>query len=210
MKALTAFLILVAVLVAPGKAQAIHVTSPAAGIDIDTAKVVHIIGEINPDSVKLTEAELRFAHQLPGDLVVYINSGGGRVDSGIAILQLLSTFHDQGTRIVCVVDRNAHSMAFNILSFCDVRLATAGSRMLVHKIAIELDHMPKDFRGTAKTLKEIAADLEQIDEPFRQANAARMGISLKDYDMYADNQTWFRAPKLLKMGYLDGIAVIGQ
>jgi ATP-dependent protease ClpP protease subunit len=108
--------------------------------------------------------------------------------------------------MICVAEENAHSMAFNILTACDVRLATDDAHFIVHKIAIS--GFSPDVRITAKLLKSIADDLEHMDEPFRQSNSKAMHMSLEDYDRFADEQHCWSAPLLYLTGYLNGIATI--
>lgn len=187
-------------------ASAAHVVSKQANIDLDTQKVVHLSGFVGKDLAISVGEEVRDTYGIPGDRLVIINSPGGSVDYGKVILGiLLAEKYTTGNRLICVVDKNAHSMAFNILSYCDVRLAVADSKMLVHKVAIsgiEDGHT----RWTPKNLRRLADDMEAEDEQFRQKNASMMHMSLKEYDILADIETMCTADSLLLRHYLSGIA----
>lgn len=191
-------------------AHALHVSSPQAHIDIDTQKVIYIEGDINQAQVfKVAEQGVKTL-MLPGDTVVMINSRGGDFVSGDAIINMLLTESIQANnRFICVVQHEADSMAFNILSFCNVRLSLPKAHMTVHKLAYVIDakHAAQE-RLTAINLRKMADDLDLSDQPYRVNNALAMGISLKDYDLFADNETCWRAETLLKMGYFHGIAVV--
>jgi ATP-dependent protease ClpP protease subunit len=117
----------------------------------------------------------------------------------LALMKLEKAF---GTKLVCVVLSDAHSMAFNLLTHCDRRLAVAGSKMLVHKARVQIF-----FFGIvrAKELKELVDALEKVDAPFRRDNSRAMGLSLREYDRYADAETMWQAETLLKRKYLHGI-----
>lgn len=186
----------------------VHVVSKQAGIDITTLKVVHMFGAVTKYTVQKAIVEALSNSNLPGDRVVIINSPGGDVVAGQVLIDELKIEKLSGTRIVCVAINNAHSMAFNLLSFCDVRLATAKSTMIVHKI--EYSMIPPEMRGTAKNLRKMAAVLDVMDEPYIVQNSAMMHLDRRHYDMYADAQNCWTAEQLLIMGYLQGIAIVGK
>jgi ATP-dependent protease ClpP protease subunit len=188
------------------RGEIVHITSKQAGIDITTAKVTRISGVIDIPGQFAFEKQLAATMAIPGPRVIIINSGGGRVDIGNEMLFLMKMEHDTGVKMICVAEENAHSMAFNILTACDVRLATDDAHFIVHKIAIS--GFSPDVRITAKLLKSIADDLEHMDEPFRQSNSKAMHMSLEDYDRFADEQHCWSAPLLYLTGYLNGIATI--
>ncbi len=188
------------------KHKFVHIVSKDSGIDIRTDKVLNIIGQINSWSTIVYELSLTRTSLVPGDRVVILNSQGGQVEAGQSILDaLLMEKRLSGNRLICVIDGKAHSMAFNILSFCDVRLAVEGSTSVVHKIRTGLT--PGEML-TAKKAREIAKEMDELDEPYRQQNAKKMGLSLKDYDRYADDETEWSAKKLLEMKYLHGFCTI--
>lgn len=199
-------LLFLTILLSSLTASAAHVVSKQANIDLDTQKVVHVSGYIGKDLAISIGEEVKNTYGMPGDRLVIINSPGGSVDYGKVILGiLLAEKYTTGNRLVCIVDKNAHSMGFNILSYCDVRLATADAHMLVHKIAISgIDD--GRTRWTPKNLRKLADDMEAEDEQFRQKNASMMHMSLKEYDMLADIETMCSADSLLLRHYLSGIA----
>lgn len=190
----------------PSKSKFVHIVSKEAGIDFSTDKVLNITGSISSWNTIILEIVMARTTLTPGDRVVVLNSPGGSVDAGKDILDaLLLERSVSGNKLICVVDGAAHSMAFNILSYCDVRLAREGSTSVVHKIRTFL--LPSEPL-TAKRAREIAKELDALDEPYRQQNAKKMGLSLKDYDKYADEETEWSAEKLLQMKYLHGLCTI--
>lgn len=191
-------------------ASVVHVVSSQAHVDIKTSKVIHLKGPIVPRNMEKAMREGGATETLPGDRVILINSPGGQVDLGTDFINaMIQERTKQHEKIICVVDKNAHSMAFNILTYCDVRLFTPGSRMVVHKIAAVIGcEENQNLRFTSKTLRGLADDLQSSDEEFRVNNAKAMGISLKDYDLFADSETAWRGETLLNMGYLQGTATL--
>lgn len=210
---LTALILLVAVFgtnftsypkVDPADATPIHVVSKQADIDITSKKVIHLFGEITRDSIRQALIEKTLTETLSGDRVVLIYSGGGSLEAGQRLIDALMSEKKSGVRIVCVAIDAAHSMAFNILSFCDIRLATRRTHMVVHKAAIE----ELGFRRTARNLRSEADSIDRADEPYAVQNSKMMRLSRKEYDKYADQETNWTAEMLLARGYLNGLASV--
>jgi ATP-dependent protease ClpP protease subunit len=172
------------------------------GVNLDTAKVVHIEGEMVPDMIYRVATELTLTHGIPGPRVVYISSPGGYIDVGNMITKMLLSEQQKGTKMVCVVIGNASSAAFNLLSHCDIRLATPESHFTVHHDAV--GGLDPEVRWTAKNLRNLADDIDKDDEEASALNAIKMGLSRPDYELYADHERAWTAQELLLMGYLQG------
>lgn len=172
-------------------------------LDLSGARVAHLTGVVDQRSELRLRVEMLMTSAAPGDRILMINSPGGEVEAGRHMIELLENERTGGIRLVCIVEGAAMSMAFNILSHCDVRLATANSKLLAHKIA--LGGLPAAMRLTAKTLRGIAREMEKEEEPFRWLNAKAMHLSLQQYDRYADAEKMWTPQELLDMKYLDGI-----
>lgn len=168
-----------------------------------TNKVAHIFGPITAASEAEFEMQMILTAGIPGDRVIEIDSPGGEVEAGNRMLHLLEKEQEAGVKLTCVVLHQASSMAFNILTHCDARLAMPRAKMLVHKVAAGNVFLGE--RMTAHRMREIAHDLDEADAPFRRDNAIAMHLSLRDYDLFADNETVWSANTLLKMHYLNGI-----
>lgn len=186
---------------------AAHVVSPQAKIDLDTQKIIVLHGEVNEFSAITFLADLRAVKDILGALLVIIDSPGGDVESGDRMIAAIDEIEASGTKVVCVANHAAHSMAFNLLTHCNVRLATPRTTMVVHKIEIS---RIAGVRNTAANLRRIANQLDRRDEKYRQANSKAMKLTLSEYDICADNETEWGAMQLLERGYLQGIALLSQ
>jgi ATP-dependent protease ClpP protease subunit len=143
---------------------------------------------------------------LPGPRLIIINSPGGLVELGGAFIQAMESERQAlGTRFICVIDGHADSMAFNILTHCDERYATFKSSALVHKIFFQ--SWPGG-KVSAKNLRLLADELDAADAQYRQGNADAMHLTLKDYDLFADQEHTWTARSLVERGYLKGIVTI--
>lgn len=179
-----------------------------AAADIDSTKVAMIYGPIIKNSVTMFKKDIEKVKNIPGDYVIIINSGGGSQVAGQDIIDIIESLKKTGIKFTCVVDHEASSMAFNIFTHCNLRYATSKSHFLVHKVEFNgIDQLGE--RNTAKFLREIADDLDKTDEPYRQANSKAMGMDVKTYDYFADNETIWTEKGLLKLKYLDGVGDLG-
>lgn len=178
------------------------------GGKFSTNRVITIVGVIDEAMTASVSAQLRNTQNIGGPIVVDIQSPGGSIGEGRRIIGMLEAARNADhTRLVCVVEHAAHSMAFAILTHCDVRLATSDATMVVHKAALGGD---PGIRLSAKNLRELAKDLDQVDEPMIEENRAAMHLSRADYDRYADKERRWTAPELIALHYLDGIVTVSE
>jgi ATP-dependent protease ClpP protease subunit len=173
-----------------------------------TNKVITIAGPIDPAMEASVKIQMAATANLPGPRLVLIFSPGGYVDSGYRIIELLKR-ESQAThqKLVCAVVGAAHSMAFNILTQCDVRLATSQSTMVVHRVAMGGD---APVRMTARNLRILAHGMDKIDEVNDAINAKAMHLSMEEYGRNADAERRWTAQELLDMHYLTAIVTIGS
>ena len=179
---------------------AIEIKSPQLGMYLQTDKVSYLTSDITEGAFRDYVESVRETMFMPGHRVIVINSNGGSVAAGEKIINMMRLEQAMGIQMVCVVQDKAHSMAFNILSNCDVKLATKHARMVVHKARVQIFLTTM----TGRMAQELANELKRVDEPYRQKNAKEMGLSLKDYDRYADAETNWSSETLYQRHYLDG------
>ncbi len=201
-------LIALALLFYPVAAEALHVKSDAARVDLTTDKVAHLTGDVDVASLLLFQIEIAMTSALPGPRIVVIDSPGGYEIPGREIIAALEADRARGAQAICVATRSASSMAFNLFTHCDIRLATEHTKFLVHKLALVDANISCAPRCTAKKARELADGLEKDDQPYRTANATALNISLADYDLFADNERIWTTADLIAHGYLHGLAQI--
>lgn len=204
---LTASVLALLVLVQAGPPAPVHLVSSDAGVDIDTAKVLQLEGEVNPLMLVRVVVSMALTEHIPGPRIILINSPGGYVDTGNEIIKRIEAEQAKGVPQVCVITGDASSMAFDILTRCDIRVAVVGGTAMFHVAASAPIDCEKS-RCTPMRLQIIAEELRIEDEPFRQANAKALSLTLWDYDSYAAEDYEWSAPELIKLGYLKGFATI--
>jgi len=193
------YLLIAALLFYPSTLNADIVSCQAIKYSLSTKKIAYIQGEVGKRLYAAFIQDMDATAELKGDRLIIINSQGGRVDYGKKIIDRINTEKAAGVKVVCIVLNEAHSMAFNILTHCNIRLSQPNALMLVHKARLPID---KNEYLTSEMLRQHADELDKDDEPFRQANSKAMGLSLKEYDEYTSKEVMWRAETLLKRGYL--------
>lgn len=194
------YLLLLAFILCPTACSAYEVYSKH--VHLVTDKVSHITGMIDPKAAAAYYVETTKTLSLPGPRVIVIDSLGGYLDSGQQIIDMMEAEKAHGVRLVCVVQKEATSMAFNILTHCDIRLASPKARFLVHNAA--LGGWDSNERATAKNLRKEANMLDRENQPYRDANCTAMHLTLKEYDDAADEEKTWTTQELIKIGYLSG------
>ena len=193
---------------AAAHANTIHIVSKTANLDITTRKVAHLEADVDMDSLAKFNKEMDATKDIKGPRVIVINSRGGMSFAAALMIARLEAERAAGVMIVCMVKEYANSMAFDLLTRCDARLAAPDAQFVFHKIAYTalLGNPDLGFkRLTPNELRRKAAEIEAEDEPYRQANAKALKMSLRDYDRYADQDSRWTAKNLFGRGYLHGI-----
>lgn len=171
----------------------------------NTHKIVHIVGDINYTSgMRITKEMMEYDYE-EGPIFVFIDSMGGHTDVGRQIISLMEAMKTRGDKFICMVTGDAHSMAFNILTHCDTRLANKKSKFIVHKTRYTL------YAGRFVTARQLLRDAQVLlndDKFFDPDNAKAMGLSKSAFDKFANKETRWTAKELLKRGYLHGYVTI--
>ncbi len=199
-------LIILGSLLISTNAHGMTVQTEKGEILLESERIAHVTGEVGPQLYKKFFAEMVMTMGKPGDRLILIDSPGGLVDDGDKMIALIDAEKKNGTRVVCVVTKSAASMAFNLLTHCDVRYAVPRAMLLFHPIAANLPCGADRYTG--KFLMQMAQHLIDGDQVFRLANSKALNMSLSDYDMFGENNTYWRAPTLLARGYLHALVLL--
>lgn len=132
-------------------------------------------------------------------LDIYLNSPGGSVFAGIAILNLLKQ-HKGAIRIF--VMGIAASAATLITSAPNARvIMPTGSMLMVHAPRLSANSM------TAKQLKEAGVALEKIEESVKQIYVEKTGMKAEDVAEMISHETYMTAAEAVAKGFADEVDV---
>jgi len=107
-------------------------TSLAGSFQPSKDKSIVIQGPIDLSSATLSNKIMSLADGSGDNIDLIINSPGGHVAVGYAIVQAMSIAKHRGHTVRCVVVSYAASMAFTILAHCSERYALQQAKMLYH------------------------------------------------------------------------------
>ena len=132
-------------------------------------------------------------------LDIYLNSPGGSVFAGIAILNLLKQ-HKGAIRIF--VMGIAASAATLITSAPNARvIMPTGSMLMVHAPRLSTSSM------TAKQLKDAGVALEKVEESVKQIYVEKTGMKAEDVAEMISHETYMTAPEAVAKGFADEVDV---
>ncbi len=136
----------------------------------------------------------------PGKPILFvINSPGGSVDAGFAILDQVQMITSPVTTLVTGL---AASMG-SILSLCAApkrRFATPNSRFMIHQPRIS-----GVIQGQATDLSIQAEEISKTRRQIVDAYVAATGKKAEEIDKAIDRDRWFSAQEALKFGLINGI-----
>ena len=130
---------------------------------------------------------------------VAINSGGGSVHLGLEFIEEIKSLKAKGYKINCYV-RNAYSMGFIILQYCDHRIGSSNSTYMHHLVQIGWGR-PKRTENNKKLFKS----LDFFDNLVLDEISKRMKVDPKKFfEIYKDDK-WWDAKEALKSNIIDEI-----
>jgi ATP-dependent protease ClpP protease subunit len=128
-----------------------------------------------------------------------INSGGGGVHLGLEFIEEMKSLKAKGYKINCWV-RNAYSMGFIILQYCDHRIGSSNSTYMHHLVQVGFGR-PKRTEHNKKLFKA----LDFFDKLVLDEIAKKMKVDPKKFfEIYKDDK-WWDAKEALKANIIDEI-----
>lgn len=151
----------------------------AIGSWFDDLEAIQIINKIN---------------KMSGDITIRINSGGGDVFDGIAIMNALK--NHQG-KITVFVEGLAASIASVIAIGCaDELIMDEGSYLMIHEPWTVAVGNSGDLEQTAGVLKQLTGTLAEI-------YSKRCGKTTDEILEFMKAETWFNADSAIEIGFAD-------
>ena len=132
---------------------------------------------------------------MSGHIVVSINSPGGDVFDGIAIMNALKDYSKSGKgKIKVVVDSLAASIASVIAMAGDEVVVSEGGFLMIHNPWTIAMGDAEEFRHTAKVL-------DQITETLTDIYARKTGKPAEEIKAMMDAETWISGKEAVEMGF---------
>ena len=168
---------------------------------------VELMGDIVPNDAKWIYEWLGWDATCPKDirdaitqmkpgetLEVYINSGGGDVQSGQEMYSLF-----QSVDSVAKIQSFAASAAGVAAMGCKKVLMSNVSTIMIHNVSCS------GVAGDYHQMDKISEMLKTLNETMANAYAAKSGMELEDVLDLMDRETWISAKGAIEYGFADGL-----
>lgn len=165
---------------------------------LQTNRILFLGTSIDDDVANVIQAQLLYlASENDNDISLYINSGGGVVSSGYAILDTMNIIKPTVNTICTGM---AASMAAVILSAGDKgkRSILPHGRVMIHQPLSGVDGQASDIIIKAEEIKRLRTELYEI-------LANNTGQTIKKIEKDADRDFWMTAQKAIDYGIVDKI-----
>ena len=130
---------------------------------------------------------------------VAINSGGGGVHLGLEFIEEMKSLKAKGYKINCWV-RNAYSMGFIILQYCDKRIGSENSTYMHHLVQVGFGRPARTEKN-----KKLFKALDFFDKLVLDEISKKMKVDPKKFfEIYKDDK-WWNAKDALKANIIDEI-----
>ena len=134
---------------------------------------------------------------MTGDITVRVNSPGGDVFDGIAIMNALKTHGEKKGKVTVIVEALAASIASVIaIGAADELVMSEGSYLMIHNPWTIAIGDAAEFEHTAGVLRQLAGTIADI-------YARKSGKSKEDMQVLMDAETWMDAAASLEIGFAD-------
>lgn len=162
---------------------------------------IYIYGYIGGDAVnpvKIQESVNALLDEGVKDFVVYINSEGGDVFSGIAIYNILKPL-----KPIVEINGLAASMG-SVIAMCGAKIRMAeNAYMMIHNPIT-------GAYGDRREMEKAQKKLEVVEKSISQAYMDKTGLSKDDVTAIMDDETWYTAEKALEKGFCDEVFKAGE
>lgn len=162
-------------------------------------RIIFLDGEINNQCASLIISQLLYLESKDSneDIQLYINSTGGSVSDGLAIIDTMNTI---SCDVSCIVTGMAASMAALILSS-----GTRGKRYALPHAEIMI-HQPMSMtQGQVSDLKIAVQHVQQVKETLCDLLVELTGQKKEKIHKDMDRDKWFNAKDAKCYGLIDAI-----
>lgn len=162
-------------------------------------RIVFLAGPIDDNVANIVIAQLLFleSEDSKKDITLYINSPGGQIQSGLAIVD---TMHHIKPDVVTVCTGMAASMGAIILS-----QGTKGKRFMLPNSEVMIHQPLTGVEGQASDIQITAIHIQRLKEKLTKMLADATGQDYKKVEKDKDRDYWMSADEAKKYGIVDAI-----
>ena len=159
-------------------------------------RIIILTGEFDETMARSIVAQLLFLDsQSDKKIQIYINSGGGSIDSGMAIFDTMKTINSP---VHTICDGLAASMGAFILSMGDERSALPNARIMIHQPL-------GGARGQSSDIQIAARQIELLKIKLAKYTAYKCNKEFEDVLKDMDRDNWMTAAEAKEYGLIDNV-----
>lgn len=168
---------------------------------VNTHREIWLTGEINTESASEIILQLRHLDRTDGEIKLFINSPGGSVSDGLAIIDALE--HCKNKNDVCTICTGmAASMGALILS-----CGTKGKRFITPYAEVMIHQPLGGAQGQASDIELIASHIIKTKKKINSILAHNTGKPLEEIAKDCDRDYYMDSEEAIKYGIADEILI---
>lgn len=172
-----------------------HSTDPIS-YDLVKKRTVYLIGEVNDESAISVITQLKYLDgKSSNDINLIINSPGGSVADGLAILDVMGSLHSDVSTIGL---GQACSMGAFLLA-----AGTHGKRFVTPNTEVMIHQPLGGVKGQATDISLVAAHIEKVKNQLAAILAANCGKELSEITDLLERDYWMSAQQAKDFGIAD-------
>jgi ATP-dependent protease ClpP protease subunit len=163
---------------------------------------------LTPDNFVVIRNEIdgisasRFVHEISNlrnkeEVVVFLDTPGGSVRSGMEIANYIKTLSTKGVRVTCVAN-NAMSMGFVIMQYCPTRYIMESSIMMQHQMSL-------GFRGPMRNVDEYMKLIHHMSDDLDTVQSYRIGMDLDSFRETVVHDWWLSGEQIVHANVADEV-----
>jgi ATP-dependent Clp protease protease subunit len=162
-------------------------------------RIVFLHDEVNHQTASIVVAQLLFleAEDPKKEIKLYINSPGGSIQSGMAIIDTMNIIKPD---VVTVCTGMAASMGAMILS-----QGAKGKRFILPNAEVMIHQPLTGVEGQASDIEITAKHILRLKDSLYKMLAKATGKDIKEIEKDADRNYWMNAEEAKKYGIVDEI-----
>lgn len=166
--------------------------------DFEKNRIIYISGEINDFTAVSVVSQLRYLDsKSDDDIIVFINSPGGSVTSGMAIYDCIRNVH-------CDVVTVATGMAASMGAFL-LAAGTKGKRYATPSAEIMIHQPLGGVRGQATDISLVANHIQYLKKKLAGILAEECGKTLKKLMHDTERDNWMSSKVAKEYGLIDHV-----
>ncbi len=162
-------------------------------------RIIFLGDEVNHDTASIVMAQLLFleAEDPKKDITLYINSPGGQIQSGMAIID---TMHHIKPDVATICTGMCASMGAMILS-----QGAKGKRFILPNSEVMIHQPLTGVEGQASDIQITAAHIQRLKKRLYDMLVAATGKKYEEIEKDSDRDYWMSAEEAKKYGIVDHI-----